>query len=105
VHLGVTTGTTTIKIGEDLKSPIALLARAAGQTPHAWMVAALERQVALAEMRERFIADAEASAAEVDAGGALYAAEDAHAYIAARATSTGATRKPTRPRPIKRRRA
>ena len=55
--------TTTLKLPAPLKARIAPLAEAAGKTPHAWMVDALEAQVALAEMREAFIADAEASAA------------------------------------------
>jgi hypothetical protein len=45
-------------------------------------------------MCEAFIADAEASAAKVDAGGALYRAEDVHAYIRARAAGKPA-RRPT----------
>ncbi len=90
--------TTTLKLPESLKARIAPLAEAAGKTPHAWMVDALEAQAALAEMREAFVADAEASAAEVDAGGPLYAAEDVHAYIVARAAGNSAPR----PRPIRR---
>lgn len=92
------TAATTLKLADDLKARIAPLAEAAGKTPHAWMVEALEAQAALAEMREAFIADAMASAAEVDAGGTLYAAEDVHAYIAARAQGKAARR----PAPIKR---
>ena len=76
--------TTTLKLSEELKSRIAPLAEAAGKTAHAWMIDALEAQAALAEMREDFIADAEKSAADVDSGGLLYAAEDVHAYIIAR---------------------
>lgn len=96
---------TTVKLTEDLKERIAPLARATGQTPHAWMIAALERQAALAELREQFIAEAEASAGAVDAGGALYAAEDVHAYILARATAVATGKKPARTKPIKRRRS
>lgn len=95
---------TTVKLTDELKERIAPLARVAGQTQHAWMVAALERQAALAELREQFIEEAEASAAAVDGGGTLYAAEDVHAYIAARAVSI-AGKKPSRPKPLKRRRA
>ncbi|MCX7891467.1 MAG: CopG family transcriptional regulator [Burkholderiales bacterium] len=84
--------TTTLKLSDDLKARIAPLAAAAGKTTHAWMVEALEAQAALAEMREAFIADAEASAAAVDAGGPLYAAEDVHAYIVARARGKAAVR-------------
>ena len=92
------TTTTTLKLPEPLKARIAPLAEAAGKTPHAWMVDALEAQAALAEMREAFIAEAEASAADVDAGGPLYAAEEVHAYIAARATGKTARR----PQPARR---
>lgn len=93
------TATTTLKLPESLKARIAPLAEAAGKTAHAWMIDALEAQAALAEMREAFIAEAEASAAEVDAGGPLYAAEDLRAYIVARAAG-----KPAR-RPLPMRRA
>lgn len=94
--------TTTLKLPEPLKARIAPLAEAAGKTPHAWMVEALEAQAALAEMRESFIAEAEASAAEVDAGGPLYAAEDVHAYIVARASGK-TTRRPAPVRRVRRR--
>lgn len=95
---------TTVKLTDGLKERISPLARAAGQTPHAWMIAALEQQAALAEMREQFIAEAQASAAAVDGGGALYAAEDVHAYIAARAAPIAGGKKPALPKPIKRQR-
>jgi predicted transcriptional regulator len=92
------TSTTTLKLPEPLKARIAPLAEAAGKTPHAWMVEALEAQAALAEMREAFIAEAEAAAAATDAGGPLYAAEDVRAYILARA----AGKKPRKPKPVRR---
>lgn len=79
------TSDTTFKLPEDLKQHIAPLAEAAGKTAHAWMVEALERQAAMAEAREAFLRDAEASAAEMDAGGAVYAAEDVAAYLLSRA--------------------
>jgi len=90
--------TTTLKLSDDLKSRIAPIAKVSGKTAHAWMVDALESQVALAEMREGFIADAQAAAKAIDAGGALYAAEDVHAYIVARAQGKPARR----PAPAKR---
>jgi predicted transcriptional regulator len=86
------TSTTTLKLPHPLKARIAPLAEAAGKTAHAWMIDALEAQVALAEMREAFIAEAEASAAEVDAGGPLYAAEDVRAYVVTRAAGKSARR-------------
>ena len=85
---------TTIKLPDALKERIAPLADAAGKTPHAWMVEALERQADLAEAREAFIQDAEASAAEVDAGGALYAAEDVASYLFARAAGKRSAARP-----------
>jgi predicted transcriptional regulator len=94
----MTTSTTTLKLPELLKARIAPLAEAAGKTPHAWMTDALEAQAALAELREAFLAEGEASAAEVDAGGPLYAAEDVHAYIVARVAGKPARR----PRAIQR---
>ena len=84
--------TTTIKLPADLKQRIAPLAEAAGKTAHAWMVEALERQAALAEAREAFLRDAGASAADIDAGGALYAAEDVAAYLLSRAAGKAAAR-------------
>jgi predicted transcriptional regulator len=86
------TAATTIKLPEDLKQRIAPLAAAAGKSAHAWMVEALERQAAMAEAREAFLRDAEASAAEVDAGGALYAAEDVASYLLSRAAGKVAAR-------------
>ena len=86
------TSATSIKLPDDLKRRIAPLAEVAGKTAHAWMVEALERQAAMAEAREAFLRDAEASAAEVDAGGALYAAEDVAAYLLSRAAGKEATR-------------
>jgi predicted transcriptional regulator len=84
--------TTTLKLPMPLKARITPLAEAAGKTAHAWMIDALEAQAALAEMREAFVAEAEASAADIDAGGPLYAAEDVHAYIIARAAGKSAPR-------------
>ena len=90
--------TTTLKLRAPLKARIAQLAEGGGKTPHAWMVDALEAQIALAEMRGAFIAEAEASAAEIDAGGPLYVAKDVHAYIVPRAAGERAHR----PKPVRR---
>jgi predicted transcriptional regulator len=94
----MTSATTTIKLPDDLKQRIAPLAEAAGKTAHAWMVEALERQAAMAEAREAFLQEAEASAAEIDAGGALFAAEDVAAYLLSRA----AGKAPARPKRVRR---
>ncbi|MBK8764954.1 MAG: hypothetical protein IPM01_10150 [Burkholderiaceae bacterium] len=73
--------TTTLKLPEDLKDRIAPLAAAQGKSPHAWMVDALQAQVALADMRSTFVADALAAAEQIDQGGALYAGEEVAAYL------------------------
>ncbi len=91
------TAATTIKLPDELKQRIAPLAEAAGKTAHAWMVEALERQAAMAEAREAFLQDAEASAAEIDGGGALYAAEDVAEYLLSRAAGKAAAR----PKPVR----
>jgi len=90
--------TTTLKLPEELKTRIAPLAKSAAKTPHAWMIEALETQAKLAEIRQSFINDALESAAEVDTGGSLYAMEDVHAYILARAVAKPAKR----PNPVTR---
>jgi predicted transcriptional regulator len=84
--------TTTLKLPEELKARIAPLAESADKTPHAWMVEALETQARLTEMRQSFINEALASAAEVDAGGALYAMQDVHEYITRKAAGKTAKR-------------
>ena len=90
------TATTTLKLPENLKARIASAAQVAGKSPHAFMVEALETQARLAEIRASFINDAIASAAEVDAGGALYAMEDVGTYIRARTAGKAAKR----PKPV-----
>jgi len=52
----------------------------------------------LAEMREAFIAEAQAAADAIDRGGALYAAEDVRAYVVGLADG----RPGRRPSPLKR---
>ncbi len=88
--------TTTLKLPEELKARIASAAQVSGKSAHAFMIEALEAQVRLAEMRQSFINDAVASAAEVDAGGALYAMKDVQTYILARTSGKAAKR----PKPI-----
>jgi predicted transcriptional regulator len=90
------TTSTTLKLPDELRERIAPLAQSAGKTPHAWMIEALEAQAELAELRRSFLDDALRSAADIDAGGPLYAMEDMHAYIAERA----AGRKAAHPKPL-----
>jgi len=89
-----------LKLPPSLKKRIAPLAKSAGKSPHAWMVAALERATEREELHEQFIEDSLAAAADIDAGGPVYAGEEVHAYIIAKA----AGRKVRRPKPIRGRR-
>jgi len=77
--------TTTLKLPEDLKARIVAAAEHAGKSPHAFMVEALERQIERDEKRRSFVQDALDSAADIDAGGPVYAMEDVAAYIQAKA--------------------
>ena len=88
--------TTTLKLPDDLKERIAPLAAAQGKSPHAWMVEALQAQVAMADMRAGFVADALAAAADIDRGGALFARDDVAAYLRGRAAGD----RPARPSPL-----
>lgn len=87
------TATTTLKLPAELKARITSAAQEMGKSPHAFMIEALEAQARFAEMRASFVNDAIASAAEVDAGGALYAMADVQTYIRAR-TAGKAVKRP-----------
>lgn len=87
--------TTTIKLPRELKARIARVARKIGQTPHAFMVEALERQTTREERMEDFVKEAMAADKEISAGGDVYAASDVHAWLGRLAQG----RRAPRPRP------
>ena len=87
---------TTLRLPDELKDRIAASGAGRRRIAACGMVEAIERQAALAEARASFVQAAEQSAREVDAGGALYAAEDVIDYLVAR-TATGRAH---RPKPI-----
>lgn len=92
----MSTTSTSIKLPGALKARVAELSQLEGKSVHAWLVEAVGQQVARAEMRESFIAEAQAAADEIDAGAAVYAAEEVHAYLVSR-VSGGRIK---RPRPL-----
>jgi len=92
------TTTTTLKLPEKLKSRIARLARQTGQSAHSLMLRALEREVSREERMRDFVREALASKADVEAGGAVYRAEDVHAWLERLAKGE----KPPRPSPWRR---
>ncbi|MEI7680549.1 MAG: hypothetical protein WCK07_14220 [Betaproteobacteria bacterium] len=86
---------TTIKIPDKLKSSIATLAKAAGKTPHAFMLDALESQADLAEQRRKFIATARSAEQEVATYGLVHDADEVFAYMKAKAACKKAKRPKT----------
>ena len=75
---------TTLKLPGSLKSRIAELARAAGQSPHAFMVEAISAQTALAERRAAFLASAQAAEQDVGQYGLVYDADEVLSYMDAK---------------------
>ena len=86
---------TTLKLPERLKARIARLAKQSGQSPHSLMLQALEREVSREERMRDFVRAAMASDAAAEAGGAVYRAEDVHAWMERLAKGE----KPPRPAP------
>lgn len=86
---------TTLKLPEKLKARIARLAKQSGQSPHSLMLRALEREVSREERMRDFVRAAMASDAAAEAGGAVYRAEDVHAWMERLAKGE----KPPRPTP------
>jgi predicted transcriptional regulator len=72
---------TTLKLPAKLKARIARLANQTGRSAHSVMREALERGVARAERMREFVRDALASDAAVEAGAAVYRAEDVHVWL------------------------
>lgn len=89
--------TTTLKLPEELKARIAPLAEAAGKSPHAWMIEALEERVAQSEAYAAFVAEALEADRRMNETGLGYDADDVHEYLLARLEGKPAKR----PKPIK----
>jgi predicted transcriptional regulator len=89
--------TTTLKLPEPLKARIAPLAEAAGKSPHAWMIEALEERVAQSEAYAAFMAEALEADRQMAETGEGYDADEVHAYLKA----VVAGRKPEFPKPVK----
>jgi predicted transcriptional regulator len=86
---------TSLKLPADLKARVEALAEAAGKSPHAFMVEAIEREAARAERYESFLEQAREADDEMERTGLYYAAEDVFAYLTTRAEGKRARR----PRP------
>ena len=91
------TTSTTLKLPEDLKERIAPIAEAAGKTPHAWMIEAIEHQADAAELRGAFHDEARSRLQAFEQTRKVYRAEDVRRYFTALANG----RKVARPKPVK----
>ena len=89
---------TTLKLPDSLKARIVTLADAAGRTPHAFMVEALEAHAAAAERRRGLVDAALSAEDEVAQYGIVYSADEVHRYVQARLSGKRARR----PGPVKR---
>ena len=89
------TDTTTLKLPEKLKARISRLAKQTSQSAHSYMLRALEREVSREERMRDFVKAALAADAASEAGGAVYRAEDVHAWMERLAKGE----KPPRPAP------
>ena len=75
------TTSTTLKLPEKLKARITRLAKETQRSAHSLMLEALEREVAREERMRTFVREALAADTAVEAGAAVYRAEDVHAWL------------------------
>lgn len=73
--------TTTLKLPDELKMRIGLIAKAEGKSPHAFMVEALQMQTELAERRGEFIQSALLAEQEVAQYGLVYDADEVFSHL------------------------
>lgn len=88
---------TSIKLPSDLKKRVAAAAKAAGESPHAFMLKAIEQQTAMAEMRRAFVEQALEARTSMEETGVGYEAVEVHAYLRARAEGRRAERPTPKP--------
>jgi predicted transcriptional regulator len=84
--------TTTVRLGDELKSRIAAVVSSRGDSSHAFIIGAIERQVAEAEGDLEFERLASARWQQVLKTGKTVPLADAQAWIAARARGSQAPR-------------
>ena len=88
------TTSTTLKLPDELKKRVAEAALAAGKSPHAFMLEAIELQTQLAERRRAFIKSALVAEQEVGQYGLVYDGDEVLSYLKTRLEG----RKAVRPR-------
>lgn len=89
----MTIAATSLKLPRRLKSRLDRLARRAGESPHAFMLRALESQVEAVERYQVFLDEGMRADEAMQQSGLGYEAGEVHAYLAARARG-GKARRP-----------
>ncbi len=84
--------TTSLKLPDDIKEQAVLAASRLGMSPHAFMVDAIRRATAQAEVRAQLVASAQAARKATLKAGKGFDAAEVHAYIRGRAAGKVATR-------------
>ncbi|MEO8859498.1 MAG: hypothetical protein ABI343_21135 [Burkholderiaceae bacterium] len=95
--------TTSLKLPDDLKESIQRIAAQCQTSPHAFMLQTLEAEVQRRTLRDAFLAEAQAAAAEIDAGGPVYALADVHMWVKARISSRATGQEVKDPKPMRER--
>jgi predicted transcriptional regulator len=83
---------TSLKLPAQLKRKLVQLAEEAGESPHAFMVQALERQADALARHAAFVKDAERADTGMKASGRGYAMDEVHRYFTSRARGKPARR-------------
>jgi predicted transcriptional regulator len=86
------TTATSLKLPADLKERLQEIAERSGQSPHAYMLVALQERVQQDEQAQRFLAEARAADRAMRRSGTGYAAAEVHDYIERRLAGKGAKR-------------
>lgn len=76
---------TSLKLPRHLKSRVERVARRAGESPHAFMLRALENQVEAMERYQAFLEEGMRADEAMQQSGLGYDAKDVHAYLEAKA--------------------
>jgi predicted transcriptional regulator len=85
---------TSLKLSPKLKARIAAVVKGTGQSPHAFMLEAIEQRTSEREKRKQFMADALEAEREFLKTGLYYDAREVHADLEARLQGK-------KPRPLK----
>lgn len=93
----MTVAATSIKLPSRLKSKIERLAKRSGETPHAFMLRALQGQVEAVERYQDFVREGIRADKAMLRSGLGYAADDVHAHLEAKVAGCCALR----PKPVR----